>query len=112
MERIEARNGLESYLYNTRNSLREDKVKETLGENTVSDTETIVNEGLAWLEANGESAEVEELKAKQKHYEEQITPVMMKLYQSSGSSAGGMPDMAGMKMPETTAPAPKVEEVD
>jgi len=113
MAKIEARNGLESYLYNTRNSLREEKVKETLGENVVSDTETIVSEGLAWLEANGEGAEVDELKTKQKEYEDKITPVMMKLYQGAGSESGSMPDISGMKMPGGEAPRPPtVEEVD
>jgi L1 cell adhesion molecule like protein len=112
MAKIEARNGLESYLYNTRNSLREEKVKETLGENVVIDTEAIVTEGLAWLEANSESAEVDELKVKQKEYEDKITPVMMKLYQGAGSESGSMPDM---KMPSSEGDAPRsppVEEVD
>ena len=105
MEKIEARNGLEAYLYNTRNSLREEKVKDTLGQETVDETEAIVSEGLAWLEASAEEADVEALKEKQKYYEEKITPVMMKLYQGAG--AGGMPDMS------TPPPSePKVEEVD
>uniref|UniRef100_A0A6C0IA84 Heat shock protein 70 family protein n=1 Tax=viral metagenome TaxID=1070528 RepID=A0A6C0IA84_9ZZZZ len=113
MERVEAKNGLEGYLYNARNSLKEEKVKETLGENVVEDTLTIIQEGITWLEENGETAYVSELKEKQKSYEEKITPVMMKLYQGSGGGAG-MPDMSGMKMPssEGEAPAPKVEEVD
>jgi L1 cell adhesion molecule like protein len=103
MEKIEARNGLESYLYNTRNSLREEKVKDALGQETVDETEAVVSEGLAWLEENAEEADVETLKEKQKYYEEKITPVMMKLYQG----AGGMPDMS------TPPPSePKVEEVD
>jgi L1 cell adhesion molecule like protein len=107
MERVEARNGLEAYLYNTRNSLREEKVKDTLGQETVDETEAIVSEGLAWLEASAEEADVEALKEKQKYYEEKITPVMMKLYQGAGAGAGGMPDMS------TPPPSePKVEEVD
>jgi L1 cell adhesion molecule like protein len=86
MEKIEARNGLESYLYNTRNSLREEKNKDALGKDTVDETEAVVSEGLAWLEQNGEEADVETLKEKQKYYEEKITPVMMKLYQGAGGS--------------------------
>ena len=109
MERVEAKNGLEGYLYNARNSLKEEKVKETLGENVVEDTLTIIQEGITWLEENGETAYVSELKDKQKSYEERITPVMMKLYQGSGGGGAGMP---GMKVPEGEAPAPKVEEVD
>lgn len=119
MERVEARNGLESYLYNTRNSLREDKVKDTLGENVVQDTETIVAEGIAWLEANGEGAEVEELKEKKTYYEGKITPVMMKLYEGMK-----MPDGSEIPKPDFhetypegkasagAGPGPTVEEVD
>jgi L1 cell adhesion molecule like protein len=115
MERVEAKNGLESYLYNARNSLKEEKVKETLGETTVEETLAIIQEGITWLEESGETAYVNEFKDKQKYYEEKITPVMTKLYQGSG---GGMPDMSGMKMPsadeEESVPrsGPKVEEVD
>jgi L1 cell adhesion molecule like protein len=107
MEKIEARNGLESYLYNTRNSLREEKNNDALDKDTVDETEAVVSEGLAWLEQNGEEADVETLKEKQKYYEEKITPwVMMKLYQGTG---GSPPDGV---TPSPPTPGPKVEEVD
>jgi L1 cell adhesion molecule like protein len=114
MERVESKNQLESYLYNTRNAIREDKVKDTLGENTVSEVEGWIKEGIEWLEANPE-AEKEEYDEKQNMYEEKIRPVMMKLYEKSGmnaGAAGGMPDMSGMNMGGSDAPGPRVEEVD
>jgi heat shock protein 1/8 len=92
MERVEARNGLESYLYNVRNSLA-DKLKETLGDD-VPVVEKTVEEGLAWL-AEHEGASTEEFKEKQKDVEGVITPIMKKAY-----DAGAQP------------PGPKVEEVD
>jgi heat shock protein 1/8 len=105
MERVESKNQFEGYLYNTRNAIREDKVKETLGENTVDEVETWIKEGIDWLDANPD-AEKEEYDEKQKMYEEKIRPVMMKLYEKSGVGAGagasdGMPDSG-----------PTVEEVD
>ena len=114
MERVESKNQLESYLYNTRNAIREDKVKDTLGENTVSEVEGWIKEGIEWLEANPE-AEKEEYDEKQKMYEEKIRPVMMKLYEKSGmnaDAAGGMPDISGMNMGGSDAAGPRVEEVD
>jgi heat shock protein 1/8 len=113
MERIEAKNQLEGYLYNTRNSIREDKVKETLGESTVSEIESWVKEGIEWLEANPEAMK-EEYDEKQKLYEERIRPVMMKLYQNSGSpgSASDMPDISGMNMGESAPSGPHIEEID
>jgi L1 cell adhesion molecule like protein len=92
MERVEARNGLESYLYNVRNSLA-DKLKETLGDD-VPVVEKTVEEGLAWL-AEHEDAQTEDFKERQKEVEGVITPIMKKAY-----DAGAQP------------PGPKVEEVD
>lgn len=98
MERVEARNGLESYLYNVRNSLREEKVKEKLGDATVAEAEGVIQEGLDWLASN-ESAEAAEFKEHQKMYEDKLRPIMMKLYGDSADAS------------EAT-PGPKVEEVD
>jgi heat shock protein 1/8 len=106
MARVEAKNGLESYLYNTRNAIREDKVKETLGENTVNEVEDWIKEGIDWLDAHPD-AEKEEYDEKQKMYEDKIRPVMMKLYEKSGSP-GGPPG----GVPEGDGPGPRVEEVD
>jgi L1 cell adhesion molecule like protein len=114
LERVEARNQLEGYLYNTRNSVREDKVKETLGESTVQEVEDMVKEGIEWLESN-QNAEKEEYDEQQKKYEEKIRPIMMKLYQNAGSATGaseGMPDMSGMGSAGTESSGPRVEEVD
>ena len=108
MERVEAKNQLESYLYNTRNSVREDKVKETLGESTVSEVEGWVKEGIEWLEANTEGTK-EEYEEKQKAYEEKIKPVMMKLYEKSGAPGSEPTESASTS---TSSQGPKVEEVD
>jgi L1 cell adhesion molecule like protein len=110
MEQIEAKNELASYLYNTRNAVREDKVKETLGESTVSEVEEWIKEGIEWLDENSEATK-EEYDEKQKYYEDKIKPVMMKLYEKSGMGGqGGMPDISGMNMGGDTGP--RVDEVD
>ena len=118
MERVDAKNGLESYLYNTRNTVREDKVKDTLGEDTVKEVEGWVQEGISWLEAHpeGEKSEYDE---KQKEYEEKIRPVMMKLYQSGpGASEGGAGVQTGPGVQmgpgvqTGSTKGPTVEEVD
>jgi L1 cell adhesion molecule like protein len=113
MERVEAKNQLESYLYNTRNSVREDKVKETLGESTVSEVEGWVKEGIEWLEANTEGTK-EEYEEKQKAYEEKIKPVMMKLYEKSGAPGSNESASSGPSNSDgpRNSDGPKVEEVD
>ena len=101
MERIEAKNQLEGYLYNTRNAVREEKVKETLGK-TVDEVEGWVKEGMDWLETNP-AATKEEYVEKQKLYEDKIKPVMMKLYENSGSPGASS---------ESQSSGPQVSEVD
>jgi len=105
MERVEAKNHLESYLYNTRNAVREEKVKDVLGENTANDVEQWVTEGIEWLDANPEASK-EEYDEKQKVYEAKIRPVMMKLYEQSGAAGGAEDATMG------AGAGPTVEEVD
>jgi len=102
MERIEAKNQLESYLYNTRNAVREDKVKDTLGAETIEEVEVLVKEGIEWLESN-QDAQKEEYADKQKAYEEKIRPIMMKLYQGAGAPGAES---------SSSSSGPRVEEVD
>jgi heat shock protein 1/8 len=105
MERVEAKNQLEGYLYNTRNAVREDKVKDSLGESTVGEVEGWVKEALEWLDEHPDASK-DEYADKQKEVEEKIRPVMMKLYQGAG--AGG----AGASATSEEGPGPKIEEVD
>ena len=96
MAKVEKRNELEAYLYNVRNSIREEKVKETIGEDDIKKVDDAITSGLSWLdEHSDEEAEVYE--NKRKSIEQEVQPVMMKLYAS--------------KMPETSS-GPKSEEVD
>jgi L1 cell adhesion molecule like protein len=110
METIEKRNELESYLYNARNSFREDKVKEKLGEDAKRG-EDIVQTHLTWLEANQDKMK-EEYEQRLKEAENELRPLMMKLYADAvpptaqGSDEGNLPGMHGMPS------GPKVEEVD
>ena len=87
MEKVDARNQLETYLYNTRNTVREDKVKEQLGADTVKEVELWVEEGISWLDSHQEE-EKAVYDEKFKSYEEKIKPVMMKLYQDAGVKMG------------------------
>ena len=105
MERVEAKNQLETYLYNARNAVQEEKVKETLGASTVKDVSDWVTEGLTWLEEHPDDSK-ESYEEKKKEYEDRIRPIMTKLYESSGIPSSG---------PTSAAPAssgPDVEEVD
>merc|ERR1711939_2119 len=67
-ERIAAKNGLESYCFNMKSTLEDEKFKDKINEN---DQKTILdrcNEAISWLDGN-QTAEVEEFKEKQKELE-------------------------------------------
>ena len=100
MDRVEAHNTLETYLYNARNSLNEDKVKEKLGADAVEKGLESIKTYLAWLEAHtSNSTEKEEFEDQKKKAEAELSPLFMKLY--------------GSQTDEDTAPSgPKVEEID
>lgn len=94
--KIEARNGLENYCYNLKNTTVGDAtVKEKLSEDDAKAIETIVADTLAWLESN-DNAEKEEYDAKLKEVEAVAHPIMTKMYAAGGGAPGGMPDMSGM----------------
>jgi L1 cell adhesion molecule like protein len=99
METVEARNGLESYLYNARNSFQDEKVKEKLGEDAKAGSDK-AQEFINWLD-NYTDATTEEYKDKQKEAEEALKPLLMKLYASQDDKAS-----------EDVPAGPKVEEVD
>jgi L1 cell adhesion molecule like protein len=114
MERVEAKNKLEGYLYQVRGSTQDEKVREKLGVDAVKTLEDTVKAGFQWLEADdSEKRGALEYEDKYKEVEGVCRPIMMKMYPASAdgpaetSAEGNMPGMHGM--PE---PGPKVEEVD
>ena len=107
-ENIESKNGLESYLYNLKNSVLKEpenaEEKSPAFEDVKTEALPIIEEGLQWLEEN-DKATTEEYKNKQKELEEKINPLMMKLYGSNGGGPTGFPG-------SSEAPPPTVDEVD
>ncbi|KAI8988683.1 hsp71-like protein [Pilobolus umbonatus] len=89
--RIQARNALESYTYNLRNTLQEEKVASKLDAADKSKLEAAVKEAIEWLD-NSHEASKEEYESRQKELEEVANPIMMKMYQGeAGGAPGGAP---------------------
>merc|ERR1712118_404246 len=84
-ERIDARNGLESYLYNLKNTLEDDEkgVADKIEVAEKNELFSLIDESLDWLEENPE-AEADEYSDKQKEVEQIANPIMRELYQSAG----------------------------
>merc|ERR1712228_861974 len=119
-ERISAKNNLESYCFNMKSTLEEEKLKDKISE---SDKEAITKkceETIKWLDAN-QLAEVDEFQDKQKEVEGVCNPIITKLYQETGGAPGGMPGGMPSGMPGGMpgaggapggAGGPTIEEVD
>ena len=110
---IEARNGLESYLYNLRNSFTSTGLKEKLSAEDSETLETTTSEALVWLEDNP-ALEKEDYDNKQKEVEEVANPILKRVYeqQSAGEQAPDDDFMGDDLDGVGDDSGPSVEEVD
>ncbi|KAF6765140.1 heat shock cognate 70 [Ephemerocybe angulata] len=117
--RITSKNGLESYAYNLRNSLNDDKLADKFDAADKTKLETAVNETIQWLDASQEASK-DEYESKQKELEAIANPIMQRLYGQAGGAPGGFPGAGGAApggFPGAGGAAahedgPSVEEVD
>merc|ERR1712061_213978 len=119
-ERISSKNGLESYCFNMKTTIEDEKMKDKISDDDRKAINDKCDEAIKWLDAN-QLAEVEEFNDKQKEVEAVCNPIITKLYGAAGGAPGGMPDMGGMGgTPGGAAPGaggqggagPTIEEVD
>ena len=90
-ERIEAKNQLEQYAYQVRQTLNEEKLKGQFSEEEKKSVETKVDEVLKWNNDNP-AASKEEYDQKVKEIEGIFNPIMQRIYQKMGGQPGGMPN--------------------
>ncbi|KAI3989303.1 hypothetical protein MKX01_004852 [Papaver californicum] len=120
-KKVEAKNSLENYAYNMRNTVKDEKFAGKLESSDKQKIEEAVEETIKWVDGN-QLAEVEEFEDKLKDLEGICNPIISKMYQA-GSGAGDMPGGAsfGGDMPGAggasastggSGAGPKIEEVD
>lgn len=121
-DRVQAKNGLESYVYQMKQTMEDEKLKDKISEEDKKIVLDKCDEVIRWLDGN-QSAEKEEFEDKQKELEKVYNPVITKVYQASGGAPpggmgagmpGGFPGAGG---PDGTPPSqqsqgPTIEEVD
>ena len=104
-ERVGAKNNLESYCFNMKSTLEEDKVKDKIPASDCKLINDKCDDTIRWLDAN-QTAEKDEFDDKLKELEQIFNPIIQKLYGGAGAGgeggAGGKPAGAG----------PTIEEVD
>merc|ERR1711890_157845 len=123
-EKVAAKNGLESYCFNMKSTIEEEKVKAAISDAEKKIITDKCDECIKWLDAN-QTAEKDEYEDKQKELEQVFNPIIQKLYSGAGGApggggmpGGGMPGgMPGGGMPGGAPSSgggagPTIEEVD
>jgi len=108
-KKVDAKNSLENYAYNMRNTIRDEKVASKLSADDKAKMEAAIKEAIEWLEGN-QLGEAEEFADKEKELEALCSPVISKMYGAGGApppeaGPGGAGGAGG-------AGGPTVEEVD
>jgi len=118
-DRVQAKNNLESYAYNMKSTIEDEKVKDKISDEDKKAIQEKCQDIIKWLEENANAAK-DDIDAKQKELEGVCAPIVKKLYEQGGMPEGGMPG-GGMPggMPGGNAPPPNagsggptIEEVD
>uniref|UniRef100_A0A6B2FF69 Heat shock protein 70 n=1 Tax=Bothriechis nubestris TaxID=1766655 RepID=A0A6B2FF69_9SAUR len=99
-ERVVSKNALESYAYNIKQTVEDDKLKGKISEQDKQRVLEKCQEVISWLDRN-QMAEKEEFEHKQKELEKLCNPIIAKLYQGAGAAGAGAP-----------GGGPTIEEVD
>jgi L1 cell adhesion molecule like protein len=117
--KVDAKNGLENYAYNMKNTIRDDKISGQLSADDKQKIEKAVESAIQWLDQN-QLAEVDEFEDKQKELEGICNPIIARMYQGGGGASGTGPaegTYGGGGYGASTGgasggPGPKIEEVD
>merc|ERR1719491_502185 len=89
-ERIDAKNGLESYLYNLKNQLEDEEkgIADKISAGDKKELQDLIDETLDWMEDNPE-AEKEDYDEKMKEVQNVSNPIMRNVYGQGEGGAGG-----------------------
>uniref|UniRef100_A0A0D9WHC1 Uncharacterized protein n=1 Tax=Leersia perrieri TaxID=77586 RepID=A0A0D9WHC1_9ORYZ len=107
-KKVDAKNALENYAYNMRNTIKDDKIASKLAADDKKRIEDAIDAAISWLDTN-QLAEADEFEDKMKELEGICNPIIAKMYQGAGDGMAG-------DMDEDAPPAggggagPKIEE--
>jgi L1 cell adhesion molecule like protein len=85
-ERISAKNSLESYCFNMKDSINNDQISSKLSTDDKSKINETIESTLKWMEIN-QLADKDEFEHKRKEVEKICSPIMTKLYQQGSATA-------------------------
>lgn len=113
LARVEARNKLESFAYQMKNTLEDENMKDKFEDDDKAKVTEKSKEVIDWLDANN-SAELDEIEEQMKQAEAVWNPIIQRVYAAAGASAGAgdSPADGNVAPPTESDDAPTVEEVD
>lgn len=110
-ERISSKNALESYAFNMKQTIDDEKLKDKISADDRKKIEEKCEEVIKWLDSN-QTAPKEEYEDRQKEIESICNPIITKLYQQAGGAPPGAGGMPGGPGGAGGAGGPTIEEVD
>ena len=110
-KKVDAKNALENYAYNMRNTIKDDKIASKLPAEDKKKIEDAVDGAISWLDSN-QLAEADEFEDKMKELEGICNPIIAKMYQGAGAGMGAAAGMDEDAPASGGAAGPKIEEVD
>jgi len=115
-ERVASKNGLESYAYQLRNTLQDEKISSHIETGDKEKLNKSIDETISWLDRNQEASK-EEYEERRKELENIANPIMTKMYQQgsmgTGTGYGAAPGgFSGSNNNNSSNNGPTVEEVD
>ncbi|XP_061113745.1 heat shock 70 kDa protein 1-like [Conger conger] len=108
-EKIAAKNSLESYAFNMKATVQDDKLNGKISEDDKKKVLEKCSQTISWLEQN-QLAEKEEYEHQQKELEKVCKPIVTKLYQGDGGTGSAGEQRQSRTKPDNQGPT--IEEVD
>jgi len=87
--KIQAKSALENYCYQMKNTLHDGRLKSAFSQTDKNFIHDVSAEGLQWLEDN-QSADAGQIDGFQKTLENKFNPIMMRVYQQTGTAPEGL----------------------
>ena len=107
-DKVEAKNKLDSLVYQTRSTIENDQIKSKLEESDMKILTDTLSETELWLEDEHSKDEYDN---KMTEVNSILNPIMMKVY-SEGGGEGGMPSSVPSDMQASGVSMPTMDEVD
>merc|ERR1711959_856886 len=93
-QRVDAKNGLENYVYSIKNTLNDPKLEGKIPDEDKAAITKIVDEAVKWLDTN-QTATKDDFEAKKRKSKALLVPLCKRMAAAAGGAGGGMPPGAG-----------------